>query len=142
MKKIVSSETDMLELGREFAGKLLDGRGTDSVVVELVGDVGAGKTTFVKGLANGLGVVGTVTSPSFTINKRYKLADGRVLSHYDFYRLADAGIMAEELEEALASGDIVVIEWADSVARVLPDGRVKILIKALANGEREVEISE
>ena len=65
----------------------LAGRAPRASVIELVGDVGAGKTTFVKGLAKALGVSEPVSSPSFTISKTYALPDGGNLVHYDFYRL-------------------------------------------------------
>ena len=72
----------MFELGQKI-GKTL----VPPVVVELLGDVGVGKTTFTRGLAKGLGVKEPVTSPSFTISKTYALPEGKNLIHYDFYRL-------------------------------------------------------
>ena len=78
---VVSSETEMLSLGKAFAERL-----KLPAVVELIGDVGAGKTTFTRGLADGLGVNETVTSPSFTISKRYafnKEQQNAELIHYD-----------------------------------------------------------
>ncbi|MDO4747198.1 MAG: tRNA (adenosine(37)-N6)-threonylcarbamoyltransferase complex ATPase subunit type 1 TsaE, partial [Candidatus Saccharibacteria bacterium] len=68
---IIKSEQEMIEFGREFARGIVK-----PAVIELVGDVGAGKTTFTKGLAEGLGVQDEITSPSFTISKVYKMADG------------------------------------------------------------------
>lgn len=123
----------MLEFGRNFAKDLHAPK-----VIELVGDVGAGKTTFVRGLAEGLGVKDTVTSPSFTISKEYAFPDG-VLIHYDFYRLQDPGLMMGDLEESIMDPSaIVVVEWADSVAGILPDDRIKMEIKYLEDGGREI----
>ena len=122
----------------EKLGRLVHG----GEVIELVGDVGAGKTTFVKGMARGMGVTDDVQSPSFTINRVYDAADGRVLSHYDFYRLTDPGIMANELQETMYRTDtITVIEWADAVEQVLPLDRVTITITSPTETTREVTIA-
>ena len=129
----ITSEEGMLEFGREFAKKL-----HVPAVIELVGDVGAGKTTFVRGLAEGLGVKEPVTSPSFTISKEYAF-DGGILIHYDFYRLQDPGLMLGDLEESLSDPSaIVIVEWADSVAGILPEDRIRIEIKYLDDGGREI----
>lgn len=116
-------------LGARLAGLLGPGD-----VVELVGDIGAGKTTLVKGMAEALGVAEPVQSPTFTISRTYQLAGGLRLAHYDFYRLVDAGVMADELAEAVADhGTLVVVEWADSVADVLPTNRVTLTIRQVAD---------
>lgn len=110
-------------------------------VIELIGDVGAGKTTFVRGLAKELGIEESVTSPSFTISKSYACPDGRTLVHYDFYRLNDPGLMVEDLEENLKNPDnIVVIEWSDSIKDFLPENHTIINIKYNDDGSRELEI--
>ncbi|HEY8886725.1 MAG TPA: tRNA (adenosine(37)-N6)-threonylcarbamoyltransferase complex ATPase subunit type 1 TsaE [Candidatus Microsaccharimonas sp.] len=107
----------------EKLGRLLKG----GEVIELVGDVGAGKTTFVKGLALGLAINEDVQSPSFTISRVYDARDDLQLAHYDFYRLNDAGIMADELAETTQDPEsITVIEWADIVEGVLPEHRLRI----------------
>ena len=107
----VGSENETRALG-ERLGALLRGGET----IELVGDVGAGKTTFVKGLALGLGIDEDVQSPSFTISRLYDARDNLRLAHYDFYRLTNAGIMADELTETTQdSATVTVIEWADIV---------------------------
>ena len=137
MREKISNEAEMMKLGERVAGVL-----GIPVVIELVGDVGAGKTTFVKGLARGLGVEDEVTSPSFTINKRYVGKHGVELSHYDFYRLSEAGLMKAELEESMGDENMVtVVEWADSVSGVLGEGRVVVRITMLDEKSRMVEIS-
>lgn len=116
----------MQEFGA-LVGRALQG----GEVIELVGDVGAGKTTFVKGLAGGMGIDETVQSPSFTISRVYDVANDTRLVHYDFYRLHDAGIMAAELGDVLDDKTaVVVIEWAEAVAHVLPDDRLTITIQS------------
>lgn len=131
----LASEAEMLEFGRNYAKKIKAPK-----VIELVGDVGAGKTTFVRGLAEGLGVKEPITSPSFTISKEYAFNDG-ILIHYDFYRLEDPGLMMGDLEEAMMDEKaIIVVEWADSVENILPADRDRIEIKYLDDGGREIKI--
>lgn len=133
---IISSEAEMMELGAKFAGQ------TTSNIIELVGDVGTGKTTFVRGLARGLGITEPVTSPSFTISKSYPTPDGRRLVHYDFYRLPDPGLMSEDLSEAVSDKDsITIVEWGGSVSDILPDRHTIIRISYNQDGTREVIIS-
>lgn len=131
----ITSEQEMLDFGRDFARQL-----TAPAAIELVGDVGAGKTTFVRGLANGLGIKESITSPSFTISKSYAFRNG-TLMHYDFYRLPDPGLMSDDLAENLADRHhIVVVEWADSVQNLLPAERITIHFSYLDDGAREVVV--
>ncbi|MBP5513135.1 tRNA (adenosine(37)-N6)-threonylcarbamoyltransferase complex ATPase subunit type 1 TsaE [Candidatus Saccharibacteria bacterium] len=131
---IIKSEQDMLEFGENFAKNCPH-------VIELVGDVGAGKTTFTRGLAEGLGITSEITSPSFTISKSYALPDGKTLIHYDFYRLSDPGLMVDDLAENLADDSkIVIIEWGESVANLLPENHTIINIQYTDDNFREVTI--
>lgn len=110
-------------------------------VLELVGDVGSGKTTFTRGLAQGLCVQAEVTSPSFTISKAYALPGGGRLTHYDFYRLGDPGLMVDDLAENLADPQsIVVIEWGESIQDVLPAEHIRLMFRVNDDGSREVEV--
>ena len=132
--KIETAE-DMVELGYEIGRKLKSGE-----IFELVGDVGAGKTTFTHCLAKGLGVTDTVQSPSFTISCNYPARDGLVLNHYDFYRLNDPGIVAMELADSLDDPKAVtVIEWGEGVRDILPP-HTTIKLSYLPDQGREVEI--
>ena len=141
---IIHSETEMREFGRSFAKQVVL-----PAVIELIGDVGAGKTTFTQGLAEGLGVTEPVTSPSFTLSKRYSFPlDKSVVNfttpsgelvHYDFYRLDDPGIMRDELAETLsAPNTVTVIEWGGGVNDLLPKQHHRLTIKLTATGDREV----
>lgn len=115
---------------------------TEPIVIELIGDVGAGKTTFVKGLAIGLGVTEDIQSPSFTINREYSANDNLVLSHYDFYRLNEAGVMKNELVESINSNNqVVVIEWSDVVKNTLPINRLTFDIKLIDDNRRKLSIN-
>lgn len=118
----IASEEAMKKLGEQLGTMVLGGE-----CIELVGDVGSGKTTLTKGIAKGLGINDTVQSPTFTINRTYENDKGVRLCHYDFYRLSDPGIMADELHESLQDNNtVVVIEWGDIVESVVPDGRLRI----------------
>ena len=132
---IIHSEQEMLTFGEDFAKKI-----QPPTVIELIGDVGAGKTTFVRGLAKGLGVKEPVTSPSFTISKQYALPDNKRLVHYDFYRLPDPGLMSEDLQENLTDENtITIIEWSDSVSNLLPKDKVIINIEYNEDGSRNLK---
>ena len=110
-------------------------------VIEMVSDLGGGKTTFVRGLAKGLGVTDAVHSPSFTVTNQYHGA-GHNLNHFDFYRLQDPGILRDELAEIMEENDgVTVIEWADIVENVLPSDRLTVRIKPTGETERQIEIT-
>lgn len=135
-------EVSSAEHMKTFAGQvaqLLKG----GEVIELVGDVGAGKTTFVKGLAQGLRVEDEVQSPSFTISRVYEARDDLQLAHYDFYRLSDAGILADELSEVVQDvTTITVIEWAAIVEGVLPKDRLTFVFTSPSESVRLVTIPD
>lgn len=141
----INSEAEMMNYGRDFAKTL-----QLPAVIDLTGDVGTGKTTFTRGLAEGLGIREAITSPSFTISKRYAFTPGNVvknttpiteaeLVHYDFYRLADPGIMREELAETIAQPNtVVVVEWGEEVDDILPATRHSLQIKLNPDGSRTI----
>jgi tRNA threonylcarbamoyladenosine biosynthesis protein TsaE len=137
---IVKDEAELVKLGQVFGGKLRGGE-----VVELIGDIGAGKTTFVKGVALSLGISEEISSPSFTVMKEYSGEINDVLiflKHYDFYRLDDAGLMKNEIIDSVGEKDtITVVEWAKDIAGVLSPERLKVKINYLPDGDgREVTI--
>jgi tRNA threonylcarbamoyladenosine biosynthesis protein TsaE len=110
-------------------------------VIELVSDLGGGKTTFTRGLVRGLGSEDRVASPTFTISKVYD-AGNKQVHHFDFYRLHEAGIIADELAEV--AGDpstVVVVEWADVVKHVLPENHLTVLITQNPDGSRTLKFS-
>lgn len=137
----IHSEQEMLDFGKKVAEQITKANVTGPVVVELIGDVGAGKTTFTRGLAEGFKAKTPVTSPSFTISKSYALPNNKTLIHYDFYRLKDPGIMVEDLEENLSNkNNIIVIEWGNSIADLLPKNHTIIKINYNDDNAREVTI--
>ncbi len=133
----VNSSDEMVRVGEKI-GQLLRG----GEFIELVGDVGAGKTTLVKGIARGLKVDEYIQSPSFTISRVYDARDDIKLHHYDFYRLDDAGIMANELSESSQDDkSVTIIEWAGVISNILPIERLTIRITATSDDGRMVELS-
>ena len=132
----IPSEDKMKEFGAKLGTSLCGGE-----IIELIGDVGAGKTTLAKGIAVGLGVSDNVSSPSFTISRVYNARDDLKLAHYDFYRLDDAGIMKDELAETMSDPKVVtIIEWAGAVAGILPTDRLSIKMTAINEDSRTLEI--
>ncbi|RNF38947.1 tRNA (adenosine(37)-N6)-threonylcarbamoyltransferase complex ATPase subunit type 1 TsaE [Planococcus salinus] len=121
----------------EFAARLaalLQGQD----ILTLEGDLGAGKTTFTKGIAKGLGITRTVNSPTFQIVKQYegKLA----LNHFDVYRLehSDEDIGFDEL---FLSEAVSVVEWAKFIEEYLPEERLEIIILRHSEDERLIELN-
>lgn len=133
MKFVSHSVNDTYAFAKKIADKLKGGE-----VIILRGDLGAGKTTFTKGLAKALGVEETVTSPTFTYVKEYY---GRLpLYHFDMYRVADADEVYElGLEEYFYKGGVVVVEWNkfDDVKDPLV-----IDVKAVGEGVREFNVND
>lgn len=109
-------------------------------ILALSGDLGAGKTTFVQGLARGLGITATVTSPTFVLINRYRALDGRLLHHADCYRLADAPLEMWDagLGDLFAGEDIVVVEWADRIPGLLPAEYLDIAFAYLDEDRRRL----
>lgn len=133
-KITVQTAAELIELGEKL-GALLGG----GEVIELAGDIGAGKTTFTKGVARGMKITDDVQSPTFTISRNYDAPSGLRLAHYDFYRLRDAGIMKMELDEAMHDpGTVTVIEWSGIVNDVLPADALRIAIAVQPDDSRLV----
>lgn len=131
------SENSMVNFGKRLGSVLGGGE-----LIELVGDVGAGKTTLVRAIASGMGISDDVSSPSYTLNRIYESPHGIRLGHYDFYRLSDPGILSKELEEALSDPAMaIVIEWGDIVSGVLPADHLKIQIVPLSIDSRQLKIA-
>ena len=122
---------------RQFAATLKPG-----TVLALTGDLGAGKTTFVQGLADGLRVhdISQVLSPTYALVNEYP-AEGPTLVHLDFYRLEGVPIAtALGLEEQIDRGDAVVaVEWAELLPELIPDDAIWIRLTAEAPDSRRIE---
>lgn len=110
------------------------------MVVALEGDLGAGKTVFVRGLARGLGLAPAVavTSPTFTLAQHFALPGGLELHHLDAYRLRDAeDLESAGWEEACGEGRVTCVEWAGRVRHALPDDRLEVHLVPIPAAEPE-----
>lgn len=135
---ISTSDSAATQAAAKRLAKLLSG----GEVVELTSDLGGGKTTFVQGLARGLGYEGEVTSPTFTLGRIYQLSSGLELHHYDLYRLGTSGVVGDELAEDLADPHVItVIEWAGVVESQLPEDRLRIEFSATADTGRDLRFT-
>jgi len=133
---ITHSPEETRELAKKLAPKLSAGD-----VINLSGDLGAGKTVFTKGLAEGLEISEPVTSPTFTIIKEY---EGRLpLYHFDVYRLFDPDELDElGVDEYFYGDGVSVVEWGDKVEVLLPDLRLEVkLLRLVDENFRRIEIN-
>jgi len=136
MKIITHSEKETYNFAKDFSNKLNGGE-----VLLLIGDLGSGKTAFTKGLAKGLKIKNTITSPTFVLMKVY--SGKKQLIHIDAYRL-NSGQDLEAIGALDYFGDpewITVIEWAERVKDVWPKNKVVIEFKVKSDKEREIKIS-
>ncbi len=124
MRKVIQNESDTKRFGIELARKLKPGD-----IVALIGDLGTGKTTLTKSIAEGLGITELVTSPTFTIVQEY--TEGRLpLYHFDVYRLCDTEEMYElGYEEYFFGQGVCIIEWADQIEGLIPEESIIIRIE-------------
>lgn len=110
-------------------------------VIELVSDLGGGKTTFVRGLVRGTGSIDHVSSPTFTVSKIYETKNLHI-HHFDLYRLQEAGIMAHEIAELQQDPqNVLVLEWAGVADNVLPRERLIISFETLSETERDIVLT-
>jgi tRNA threonylcarbamoyladenosine biosynthesis protein TsaE len=131
-----TSLEDTEKIAEKIGEKLKGGE-----MVELVSDLGGGKTAFVRGLARGIGSHDQVASPTFTISRVYDAGE-LTLHHFDFYRLGEPGIMTAELAELIADPKAVVaVEWSDIVQHVLPENRITITITFTGDTSRRIEVT-
>lgn len=129
-KVITKDEFETIELAQNFEAEKFP-----NMILCLDGELGSGKTIFTKGIANALGINETITSPTFTIIKEY---DGELpLYHMDVYRL-DGNTDGVGIEEYFNKGGVVVIEWADSIAEILPEDRLDIRFKVVDENKRMI----
>ncbi len=126
----------------EHLGELLSKFLHGSEVIELRADLGGGKTTFVRGLARGLGSGKPVTSPTFIVSRVYHGKNNIELVHFDLYRLSEPGLVGDQLAEALKDPKTVtVVEWGEKVSDILPEGRLTVELKPVADEADVREIS-
>lgn len=142
MKKVITtSEKETMDFGKRLARTLKGGK-----VIALHGDLGAGKTTLIKGIAQGLGIKKIITSPTFVLMNVYKVKDLRFkikeLIHIDCYRIKnEKDILHIGADDYFGRPDaVVVIEWAEKIKNILPRERGDIIIKNSGECKRIFEI--
>ncbi len=137
MKVYSESIEQTRALGAEIARRALPGE-----VYGLIGELGTGKTEFVRGFVSALNPAAPVRSPSFSLVNTYDIPGGR-LHHFDFYRLSEQDELIEiGYDEYLADNAVCVIEWADMFPEALPDNATFIRFSAAGENTREIEIQD
>ena len=137
--EVISDSAEMTEkIAEKYAQSI-----NSPTVISLVGDLGAGKTTFTKGFAKGLGVKELVTSPTFTIMNDYK--SGRLpLYHFDMYRLNGkdeaSNLGFDEYFDLRKLDGVVICEWAENVLGLLPSLHVEIIFEKIDENKRKIKI--
>ena len=136
MNRIIISDSpeETMRAGTDLAA-LLEGKET----IALDGDLGVGKTVFVKGLARGLEISDEILSPTFTIIKEY---EGKYpLYHFDVYRIGDIYEMTDTGYYDYIGKGICVIEWSDIIGEILPENIIRINIERYGDDSRKIEIN-
>ncbi len=134
MVYISNSATETEEIGAEFAKTLSGG-----AVIAMYGDLGAGKTAFVRGMARGMGLDCRVSSPTFTIVNEY-LGD-RELIHFDMYRLQSADELFDiGWEDYIARGAVCAVEWSENVKDAFFGDEIEVIIDKLGDNQRQITI--
>jgi len=131
------------KLGKDFASRLIGGE-----VVALYGNLGSGKTTFMQGLAKGLGITRNIISPTFIIMRTYKIGKGEKgkgtgnLYHIDLYRIeSERNVDGLGLIELMSQPEnIIAIEWPDKIENLLPEKRINIYFEYLGDDKRKIRI--
>jgi tRNA threonylcarbamoyladenosine biosynthesis protein TsaE len=130
----IDSLDTIYDTARQFVERI-----GERTVFAFNGKMGAGKTTFIKAICEVMGVNETVNSPTFSIVNEYEAANGRIIYHFDCYRI---NTVQEALdlgaEEYLYSGNLCFIEWSENMTPLLPDTMVNVDIEEGENGKRNV----
>ena len=130
-----NNESETEALGERFAAGLKGG----SVIVAMYGDLGAGKTAFVRGMARGLGLSCRVSSPTFTIVNEY--LGERDLIHFDMYRLGSADELFEiGWEDYVNRGAVCAVEWSENVDGAFWGDEIKVIIEKTGDNTRKITI--
>lgn len=135
MTYLTRTQTETEQLGQRIARALPAG----GVVLALFGELGAGKTAFVRGLARGLGVEDEVVSPTFTIVNEYSGA--RELFHFDMYRLGGADELFDiGWEDYLSREGVCAVEWSENVPEAFDGTEIRVTIEKTPDGARKITV--
>lgn len=123
------------------AKKVIEAIGNRKVVA-LYGQMGAGKTTLIKHICKALGVQDVVNSPSFSLVNEYQRSNGEPIYHFDFYRINKIEEAFDfGYEEYFFSNNLCLIEWPEVIEDLIPDDAVKLVIRVIDEGRREIQIT-
>lgn len=129
-----NSDKETEAIGEQFGRSVKDG-----TVIAMYGDLGAGKTAFVRGMARGMGITERVSSPTFTIVNEY-LGD-RTLIHFDMYRLGSADELFDiGWEDYLARGAVCAVEWSENVEEAFYGDEIRLTIEKLSDTSRKITV--
>lgn len=125
------------------AAKIIIAETGNDALLSFEGKMGAGKTTLIKAICEELKVIDAVNSPTFSIVNEYQTINGKIIYHFDFYRI-------EKIQEALDfgiedyfySGNLCLMEWAENITPILPPEIITITISETENGSRIIEIKK
>lgn len=135
MKAVTSSPEETIEFAKRV-GKLLHG----GDILAYRGGLGAGKTTFTRGLALGMGLPDEVSSPTFALVNEYR-NENVTMYHFDMYRIMNAeALETTGFYDYMSEDSVIVCEWSENIAGCLPDGTVTVTIKRLGENEREIVV--
>lgn len=139
METIINTTQEMQKIGNDLAERIIKRDNKKALIVGLEGELGSGKTTFIQGLAKGLGIEELITSPTFVIMKRYNFPKGE-LYHIDCYRIDLKDLIELDFKEIINNPkNIVVIEWAEKVREILPRNTVWLKFEYLDRNKRLIQ---
>ena len=134
MEIITNSEFETERVGEKLGKTIADG-----AVIAMYGDLGAGKTAFVRGMARGMGILARVSSPTFTIVNEY--IGERELYHFDMYRLGSSDELFDiGWEDYLSRGGVCVVEWSENVSDAFEGDEIRVNIEKLSPTSRKITI--
>ena len=140
-KKKTELEIQSLDTIHKTAQEFIELIG-ENTVFAFNGKMGAGKTTFIKAVCEMLGVKETVNSPTFSIVNEYEGTNGRIIFHFDCYRINKVQEALDfGAEEYLYSGNLCFIEWSENIAPILPESIVNVDIEETENGKRKITLT-
>ncbi len=135
---IINNAQEMQKMGNDLAEKILKKNKNKALIIGLEGELGSGKTTFIQGLAKGLGIEELITSPTFVIMKKYDFSKGK-LYHIDCYRIDLKDLIELDFKEIINNPEnIVVIEWAEKIKDILPNNTIWMKFEYLNKDKRKV----
>ena len=146
MKKefITSSPTETKNSAKEIAQEILKKKSQKtSFVIGLKGELGSGKTTFVQGFAKGLGIKEKILSPTFVIYRKFRIKNSKYFYHFDCYRIKRAkDILNLDFKEIISNPEnIVVVEWADKIKKIMPKNTLWISFKLINEFSRKLTLN-